>query len=251
MTSTALVPHSEEELRRFLVSMGPPPLLSTEDSKAFEELFLNIGRSCKVSDRLSLSLAWEIAVDTWESSRYVRHGAIAVDRWLRQTNENNLATARTMKATYEDLFRKKEEGISNYPGNAAELAKLQAKIDNTVKSIDAILAYVPTEVDFNRALRNSADLLHDFDQLRASANRRRFGNYMLLEKHGAQLDRAAQQADKVVDAEFKEVGTEIDDAHNTQPESAPLAIAISPTIVPTEDPKPNDIEPQNRSESTQ
>jgi len=200
-------------MRRFLVSMGPPPLLSTEDPKAFEELFLNIGRSCKASDRLSLSLAWEIAVDTWEISRYMRHGAIAVDRWLRQRNEQNLATARTIKATYEELFRKKEKGISSYPADAAEVAKLQAKIDNTVKSIDAILAYVPTEVDFNRALEGNADLLHDLDQLRTSANRRRFGNYMLVEKLGAQLVRAAQQADKVVDAEFKEVGKEIDDAH--------------------------------------
>jgi len=237
MTSTALVPLSDEELRRFLVSMGPPPLLSTEDPKAFEELFLNIGRSCKASDRLSLSLAWEIAVDTWESGRYARHGAIAIDRWLRQRNEKNLEAVRTMKATYEELFRKKEKGISNYPADAADVANLQAKIDNTVKSIDAILAYVPTEVDFNRALGENADLLHDLDQLRTSANRRRFGNYMLFDKHGAQLERAVQQADKVVDAEFKEVGKEIVDADNTQNESAPVAIAISPTIVPTADPK--------------
>src|SRR5579864_3549206 len=115
MPSKEIVPLCEEELRRFLLSMGPPPVLSTEDPKAFEELFINIARSLKNADRLSLYLAWEIAVDTWSNARYARHETIAVNCWWSKVQESQLITAKTMKATYEDAFRKKAAGLSTYP----------------------------------------------------------------------------------------------------------------------------------------
>jgi hypothetical protein len=57
MPSKEIVPLSEEELLRFLLSMGSPPVLSTEDPKAFEDLFLNIARPLKNPDQLSLYVA--------------------------------------------------------------------------------------------------------------------------------------------------------------------------------------------------
>jgi hypothetical protein len=245
MASKEIVHLSEDDLRRFLSSMGPPPVLSTEDPKAFGELFFNVARSRKASDLLSLSLVWEITVDTWENRRYVRHSAIAIDRWWQRTNEQRLKVSMEMKATYEGMFRKKEKGLSTYPSDAAEAAKLQERIDNTVKEIDAIAAYVPTEVDFNRGLQINADLLHDLDQFRNGANRRRLGNYMLLDKHNANLNRAMQQGDKVVDAEFEEVQAETED----QVQGTPPAITVAPSIVPAENEKSNDVEPQDRSQS--
>jgi hypothetical protein len=147
--------------------------LSTEDPKAFEDLFQGLARPLKNSDCLSLYLAWEIAVDTWSNARYARHETISINCWWSKVHESQLVAAKTMKATYEEGFRKKAAGLSTYPANAAQTAELQERIDNTVKDIDAIIARVPTEVDFNRALRVNADVLHDFDQLRNGANRRR------------------------------------------------------------------------------
>jgi hypothetical protein len=252
MQSKEIAPLSEEELSRFLLSMGPPPVLSTEDPKVFEELFLNTARSRKNSDLLSFYLAWEIAVDTWSNARYARHETIAVNRWWCKAHESQLVAAKTMKATYEENLRKKAAGHSTYPADAAQAAELQEKIDNTVKDIDAIIARVPTEADFNHALRANANVLHDFDQLRNGANRRRFSNCVLLDRHSAYLDRTTQEADEVVDAEFKEVQAQTEDPPKTETRGPPPAITASPSIVPTtENENSNDVEPQNRSESAQ
>ena len=218
MSSKEICPLSEEELRRFLHSMGPPPVLSTEDPKAFEELFLNIAQSIENADRLSLYLAWEIAVDTWSNARYARHETIVVNRWWRKVHENQLITAKTQKAIYEETFRKKAAGLSTYPADGAQAAELQEKIDNTVKDIDAIIARVPTEIDFNKALQVNADVLHVLDQLRNGANRRRLGNCVLLDKHSANLERTTQKDNEVVDAEFKEVPALTENPQETETE---------------------------------
>jgi hypothetical protein len=251
MSTKEICPLSEEELRRFLHSMGPPPVLSTEDPKAYEELFLNIAQSIKNADHLSLYLAWEIAVDTWNSARYARHETIVVNRWWRKVHETQLITAKAQKAIYEEAFRKKAAGLSTYPADAAQAAELQEKIDNTAKDIDAIIARVPTEIDCNRGLQVNADVLHDFDQLRNGANRRRFSNCVLLDRHSAYTDRTTRKADEVVDAEFKEV-PQSKGTPETETKGLPPAISASPAIVPTaENENSHDVEPQNRREPAQ
>ena len=252
MSSKEIASLTEEELRRFLHSMGPPPVMSTEDPKAFEELFLNIAQSIKNADHLSLYLAWEIAVDTWSSARYARHETIVVNRWWRKVHETQLITAKAQKAIYEEAFRKKAAGLSTYPADAAQAAELQGKIDNTAKDVDAIIARVPTEIDCNKGLQVNADVLHDFDQLRNGANRRRFSNCVLLDRHSAYTDRTTRKADEVVDAEFKEVPQLTKDPPETETKGLPPAISASPAIVPTtENENPHDVEPQNRRESAQ
>jgi hypothetical protein len=252
MPTKEITPLSEEELRRFLHSMGPPPVLSTEDPKAFEDLFLDIARPLKNPDHLSLHLTWEIAVDTWSNARCARHETIAVRRWWDKFHDSQLVAAKTMKLTYEEALRKKAAGRSMYPAEAVQAAELQEKIDNTVKEIDAIIARVPTEADFNQALRGNADFLQVLDQLRNGANRRRFGNCVLLDKHSAYLDLTTRKDDEVVDAEFKEVQTLTENPPKTETQGPPPAIAASPPIVPTtENENSHDVEPQNRSESAQ
>jgi len=123
MSSKEIAPLSEEELRRFLHSMGPPPVLSTEDPKAFEDLFLNIARSFKNPDHLSLHLAWEITVDTWSNARYARHETIAVSRWWNKFHDSQLVATKTMKLTYEEALRKKEiEACQRYEHDALKAA---------------------------------------------------------------------------------------------------------------------------------
>jgi len=244
MPSREITPLSEEELRRFLHSMGPPPVLSTEDPKAFEEFFFNIARPLKNHACLSLFLAWEIAVDTWSNARYARHETVSICRWWDKFHDSHLVAAKTMKLTYEESLRKKAAGLSAYSADAAQVAELQEKIDNTAKDIDAIIARVPTEADFNQALRANADFLHVLDQLRNGANRRRFGNCVLLDKHSAYLDRTTKEAGEVVDAEFKEVQAQTENPPKTETEVPPPAIAASPPIVPTtENENCHDVEP--------
>ena len=128
--------------------------------------------------------------------------------------------------------------------------------------------------------------LHDLDQLHNSADRRRYGKYVLQEKHSAILDRSAQENDKVVDAEFQVVeaetagllqvktAAEIVEATGTNTEAATeeatdtkteaeieeethhntedqQKIPSAPSMIPEEYENSNDVELQSRIESTQ
>ena len=110
-----------------------------------------------------------------------------------------------------DLSRKTSQKAAalltqRYPAQAAEL---QEKIDDTVKDINAIIAHVPTEADFDQALRANADFLHVLDQLRNSTNRRRFADHVpLLDEHGPYLDRTIEKDDEVVDADSRGCDTD-------------------------------------------
>jgi hypothetical protein len=208
MKSKEIVPMAEAEVRRYMAMFGPPPILSTEDPKAFEDLSLNLVRCHKPRDFQSLLLVWEIAVETWNARRCALHGTITIDRSLRARSESEVKAERIMKAQYEKALSDKAKKFSQSPHEVAELAELQEMVDNRAARIDAILDRQPNDVDINIAFRSNAKFLHDLDQLHNSADRRRYGKYVLLEKHCAVLDRSTQENDKVVDVEFQEVEAE-------------------------------------------
>jgi hypothetical protein len=286
MKSKEIVPMAEAEVRRYMAMFGPPPVLSMEDPKAFEELFLNLVGCHKPRDFQSLLLVWEIAVDTWNVRRCTLHGTITIDRSLRARIEAEVKGERLMKLQYEKALRDKAERFSQSPSAAAELAELQEMVDNRAARIDAILDRQPNDVDINIAFRSSVEFLHDLDQLHNSADRRRYGKYVLLEKHGAILERSAQETDKVVDAEFQEVEAEtagllqvtteveikaatdttteaeIKQATDTTTEAEikeetdantedQSKILSAPSIIPEANENSDDVEPQSRIESTQ
>jgi hypothetical protein len=286
MKSKEIVPMAEAEVRRHMAMFGSPPVLSTEDPKAFEQLFLNLVRCHKPPDFQSLLLVWEIAVDTWNVRRCTLHGTITIDRSLRARTENEVKAERQMKAQYEKALRDKAERFAQSPRAVAELAELQEMVDNRAARIDAILDRQPNDIDINIAFRSSVEFLQDLDQLHNSADRRRYGKYVLLEKHSALLDRWAQEADKVVDAEFQEVEAETtglpqvttasatDEATDTKTEAATneatdtkteaatneatdpttedqSKILSAPSIIPEENENSDDVAPQSRIESTQ
>src|SRR5580700_6757386 len=125
MKSKEIVPMAEAEVRRYMAMFGPPPVLSTEDPKAYEELFLSLVRCHKPRDFQSLMLVWEIAVDTWNVRRCTLHGTITIDRSLRARIEAEVKGERLMKAQHEKALRDKAKRHSQFPRDVAELAELQ------------------------------------------------------------------------------------------------------------------------------
>jgi hypothetical protein len=281
MKSKEVMPMAEAEVRRYMAMFGPSPVLSTEDPKAFEELFLNLGRCHRPRDFQSLLLVWEIAVDTWNVRRCTLHGTITIDRSLRARTENEVKAERFTKAQYEKALRDKAQKFSQSPRDVAELAELQVMVDGRAARIDAILDRQPNDTDINIAFGSNVKFLHDLDQLHNSADRRRYGKYVLLERHSAILDRSERQTDKVVDAEFQEVEAETagmpqvktetkkrtdtkeaetkeegdtkteaeeEAGLNTEDESK---IPSAPSIIPEANENSNDVEPQSRIESAQ
>jgi hypothetical protein len=268
MTSQEIVPIAEAEVRRYMDLFGPAPLLSGEDPKPFEELFVNLARCQKPRDFLTWLLVWEIAVDTWDGRRCSRHTTIALDRSLRHKIDSDVKAEKQIKAHYEKILHDKAQKQSQSPSDVAEIAELQRMVEERLERIDAILVRQPNDVDINVFFRLNMEFLHDLDQLHNSADRRRYNKFVLLEKHSASVDRAARESNEVVDAEFQEVeperadlpkvktatGTNLEAAvkaqsHNGE-ETHELKIPSAPSIIPTNG-NANDVEPQNRIESMQ
>jgi len=206
MKSKEIVPMPEAELRRNIVLLGPPPILSTEDAKNFEEFFLKFSACFKVQDMLMLQLVWEYTAHSWFICRYMRHSTVAIERWYGRYREGLLDAAKRRKAQYEKELQAKAQRLSHHPADVAEMAALESKIADTIKDIDDILTREPTELIHNQALQGTAEAQAGFDHLLNSAARRRNNVFDLLERYSRGLGRAVQEAaDKVLDAEFEEI----------------------------------------------
>ena len=66
---------------------GPPPVLSSEDPKAYDAIWARILESIKASDFIEQMLAKDLADATWEMKRYSRHKALVIERQYREQQE--------------------------------------------------------------------------------------------------------------------------------------------------------------------
>jgi len=233
----------EAELRRSMALLGPPPILTTEDAKAFDETFLQFAKCFKVRDLLMLDLAWHYTANSWFIRRNMRHGTIAIERWYGRNRATEIVQAQIKKAQYEKQLQSKAQQMSRSPTDVAEMAALEKGISNTVADIDRILAHKATEIDHNRAIQLSAEFQENMDQLNNGATRRRNDAFELLERYSAGLGRAVQETfGKVVDAEFEEIENESNADPENKIEDQP-AITAAPSITPKDDETLDDIEP--------
>jgi hypothetical protein len=249
MTSSSLEVMGDAELRRNMAHFGPLPVLSTENAKEFEEIFIQFAKCFKVRDMLMLSLTWHYTANDLFIRRWMRHSTIAIERWYWRNRETEQLKSLYNKAQYEKQLQAIGQKMSRNPADVAEMAALEKKITNTVAEIDGILAHKTTEIDHNRALHVNAEFQVNLDQLINSATRRRDDAYDLLERYSKGMGRAVQETfDKILDADFEEVGNETKIELETKIEDQPV-IAAAPSITHTDDENSDDVEQQNPNES--
>ena len=66
---------------------GPAPVLSSEDSKAYDAMLARILESLKASDFIEQMLGKDLTDATWELKRYSRHKALVVERQIHEQQE--------------------------------------------------------------------------------------------------------------------------------------------------------------------
>jgi len=62
---------------------GPPPVLSTENQKAYDDLTMDLLQLLGPHDLIELMYIRQLADSTWEVIRYTRHKTLAIDRKFR------------------------------------------------------------------------------------------------------------------------------------------------------------------------
>jgi len=256
----AMVPMPEAELRRKVALLGPPPVLSTEDTETFEVFFFEFAKCFKVRDMLMLMLVWEYTANSWFIRRYARHSALAVDGWFETTRKNSQLAAKSERRRLEIELERKIQYHRTFGNVAAEVSALQEQITMKVEEIAKLeVPQQATERDHNDALQRRVDFVSWLDERISNATRRRKEGYDLIEQYSAGLGRTIQEtADAILDAEFRQIDEatgdhRVEGASNeskVEGEREPEA-TIAPSITPVAGEKANDVEPQIRSESAE
>lgn len=152
---------------------GPPPVLSTENEKAYDDLTMQLLQIFRPRDFIELMYIRELADSTWEISRYTRHKTVAIDRKFRTRLEFQAKRDRARAPLKEDKARELAERNGEPATQLDRLAEVQEMLDCSVEDVDAILEKVAEEVDHARALEGTIDYYERLDKLIAAARTRR------------------------------------------------------------------------------
>ena len=157
----------DTRLAQLRVLFGPPPVLSSENAKAYDEMLHRFIECFEPQDFFETVLMKDIADGTWESVRYSRHKVLLLDRRYRERRE---AEAKRRK----EAAQAKAELARRVAASKAEPATEPVEaLDHLVAECDAILVEPATELDHNRLLEVTVVYMEKLDkaQLIALAKR--------------------------------------------------------------------------------
>jgi len=145
-------------LAQLRVLFGPPPVLSSEDAKAYDEMLHRFIECFEPQDFFETVLMKDIADGTWESARYSRHKVLLLDRRYRERRE---AEAKRRKETAQN----KAELARRVAASKGEPAtEPMEAADHLVAECDAILVEPATELDHNRLLEVTLVYIEKLDK---------------------------------------------------------------------------------------
>jgi hypothetical protein len=152
------------EIRRLC---GPPPVLSSENVKAYDTMLLRLIESLQPHDFFEGLLIKHIADYTWEIIRYNRHEILLMERGHRRHLDSR---AQRIKAAAQN---KRAQAGSEPPADAMHAA---------LKEIEAMMLQPPTEADHAEALEGGIDYAERLDEMRNTATVRRDRSLQQLEQ---------------------------------------------------------------------
>ena len=148
---------------------GPPPILSSEDPKAFDRVLFALIRARCPSDVILKMCVWDIAVGTWHMSRIERVMKQTVDAKVRQL-------LKLQKDQLERQVQQKAERIAAAKSEAAATAdltpdekrndKLDRIIEETVPEVDALIANADAEAIHAQAFQVEMPFIIALDEMK-------------------------------------------------------------------------------------
>jgi hypothetical protein len=166
---------------------GPPPVLSTENQKAYDDLTMHLLRTFRPNDFIELMYIRALADSTWEIVRYSRHKILAIDRKFRAHFElqakRQRARAKLKEAKARELGQKDGETATQID----RMIEPEDTFDCSVEDVGSISQKAADEHDHARALEGSIDYYERVDKLLASATARRDSDLEQLKQHREDL----------------------------------------------------------------
>lgn len=217
---------TQDEVAELWALFGPPPVLSTENQKAYDTIRAEYVALYRPWNTLQVRAIREVVDQDWEIFRFTRHRTLGIDRRFRNQVENQALRARIQNAQNKE----QAQHLAKYqPGDIAQLAQLQAVIEETESDVEKILTRQPDERAHNLALEQGAAFMDQLDKWLNSATARRNAARQFLDYC---CDRPHDK-DEVIDADYEEV-------QNRQLEQKPSP-SLAPEVIA------NDVAAQNSS----
>jgi hypothetical protein len=137
---------------------GPPPVLSSENLKAYYEMLRRFIECFQPQDFFETVVMKDVTDGTWESARYSRHKVLLLDRRYRDRREAEANRRKESAQSKAELARR----IAASKGEPA--TEPVEALDHLVAECDAILLEPATELDHNRLLEVTLVYIEKLDK---------------------------------------------------------------------------------------
>jgi len=192
---------------------GPPPVLSSEDLKAYDAMLARILKSLKPSDFIEQMLGKDLTDATWEMKRYSRHKALVIERQYREQQELEEAeeAEETAEQVEESAAVAQSEQVEDVKSAGApttqfdRMLELAAVVDSVIPDCDEIILGPVDELKYAAALENSVNYYERLDRLHNVAMARRDDVLRQLDFYRQGLGRHLRQVtNDIIEGEFLE-----------------------------------------------
>ncbi len=201
---------------------GAPPLLSTEDAGAYDDMLAKLANAVHPGDIIACLLIKDIADKRTEIARYRRQKAALVEKATQQQRETRMDWLQTQLAAErysishqvdDEIERLKAKADAGGESREALTSRVERMIEDRLCRSDkayeerfALLQEAPTELDFAGSLATWITAMEQLDALERAADRQFQNALQALDDHldglGPRLDRRLKaNLTKVIDAE--------------------------------------------------
>jgi hypothetical protein len=190
--------------------LGPPPVLSTENVSAYNEILARLMQCMTAGDFMEQLLIRDIADATWEARRATRHMTLAIERKFRQ--ERAFKAKRLQSKAQQQAEPMQRPAPADGKPMLAHMDDLEDFVVGTVSAVDEILERPAEERDHARAMQNVIDYYLRLNQLLNSALARRDLALEQLERYQRGASRRLRKAsDDIIDAQCNEGASQAED----------------------------------------
>jgi len=166
---------------------GAPPLLSTEDARAYDDMLAKLAHAVHPGDIIACLLIKDIADKRTEIARYRRQKAALVEKATQQQRETRMEWLRTQLAAErysvshqrdDEPQRQNAKKDGGGESGAAPESRLERMIEERLRRSKpayedkfALLQEAPTELDFAGSLATWISAMEQLDALERAADR--------------------------------------------------------------------------------
>jgi hypothetical protein len=208
---------------------GPPPVLSSEDAKAYDAMWARILESLKPNDFIEQMFGKDLTDATWEMKRYSRHKILVVERQIRDQQEMEETEEAEEADQLEESAVEEKSERADPPAGAGEqteqveevkqagaqttqferMLELAEVVDTVIPDCDNIIAGPVDELEYAAALESNINYYVRLDALYHDAMARREDVLKQLDFYRQGLGRhLGHVTDDIIDGEFSETKQE-------------------------------------------